>query len=152
MKIPGKSIFESEARASVTFKLQFLILAIYQLQRSFLQKRCFSHFFMVADLLSPNRCNWQIAQFKNYNLNVTENLDSTLKKGFPEFSILPPGSFFEHLRAGETKSDFFDQGYPDRNQLFPDQLRDIDFNDSLIMMCPSCSHHICSYPFAVRYK
>ena len=40
----------------------------------------FSHFFMVAYLLSPNRCNWQIAQVKNCNLNVTEIRDSDLKK------------------------------------------------------------------------
>ena len=43
----------------------------------------FSHFFMVAYLLSPNRCNWQIAKVKNYNLYVTEVLDSTFKKSFP---------------------------------------------------------------------
>ena len=37
---------------------------------------------MVADLLSPNRCNWEIAKVKNYNRNVTEVLDSTSKKKF----------------------------------------------------------------------
>ena len=31
----------------------------------------------VAYLLNPNRYNWQIAKVKNYNLNVTEVLDST---------------------------------------------------------------------------
>ena len=43
----------------------------------------FSNFFMVAYLLSPNRYNWEIAKVKNYNLYVTEVLDSTLKKSFP---------------------------------------------------------------------
>ena len=37
---------------------------------------------MVADLLSSNRCHWWIAKVKNYNLNVTEILDPTLKKKF----------------------------------------------------------------------
>ena len=37
---------------------------------------------MVAYLLSPNRCHWWIAKVKNYNLNVTENLDSDFKKCF----------------------------------------------------------------------
>ena len=37
---------------------------------------------MVADLLSPNRCHWY-TKVKNYNLNVTEVLDSTLIKSFP---------------------------------------------------------------------
>ena len=43
----------------------------------------FSRFFMVGDLLSPNRCHWQIAKVKNYNLNVTEVLHPTFKKSFP---------------------------------------------------------------------
>ena len=40
-------------------------------------------------------------------------------RGLP---VLPPDNgladwaIFEHLRAAETKSDFFDQGYPDRNE------------------------------------
>ena len=38
--------------------------------------------FMVAYLLSPNRCQWSIAKVKNYNLNVTEVLD-------PVFPMLP---------------------------------------------------------------
>ena len=39
---------------------------------------------MEADLLSPNRCHWQIAKVKNYNLNVTEVRDSDFKNAFPE--------------------------------------------------------------------
>ena len=39
--------------------------------------------FLFADLLSLNRCNWWTAKVQNYNLNVTEVLDSTLKKSFP---------------------------------------------------------------------
>ena len=35
-------------------------------------KIIFRNFFMVADLLSPNRCHLQIAKVKNYNLNVLE--------------------------------------------------------------------------------
>ena len=36
--------------------------------------------FIVADLLSPNSCHWEIAKVENYNLNVTE------------FSTSPSGS------------------------------------------------------------
>ena len=50
------------------------------------RKGVFRIFFMVADLLSPNRCNWQIAKIKNYNLNVTEVQD-------PDFPMLFPGIF-----------------------------------------------------------
>ena len=68
--------------------------AIYQLQLLGLSKHAtmnkllktsflFFTFFMVAGFLSPNRCNLLIAKVKNYNLNVTEVLDSTLKKVFP---------------------------------------------------------------------
>ena len=46
-------------------------------------KRVFHNFFMVADLLSPNGCHWWISKVKNYNLNVTEILDSTIKNSFP---------------------------------------------------------------------
>ena len=67
LRIPGKSMGKSGYRTSVTFKLN----------------KCFSQFFMVADLLSPNRCHWQIAKVKNYNLNVTEIRDSDLKNAFP---------------------------------------------------------------------
>ena len=38
---------------------------------------------MVAYLLSPNSCHWWIAKVKNYNLNVTEILDSDFKNAFP---------------------------------------------------------------------
>ena len=40
-------------------------------------------FFMVAYFLSSNRCHWYIFKVKNYNLNVAELRDSTLKKSFP---------------------------------------------------------------------
>ena len=43
LKIPGKSMGKAGYRNSVTFKLG---------------KTFFTFFFMVADLLSPNRCNW----------------------------------------------------------------------------------------------
>ena len=66
LKNPGKAFFKSESRTSVTFN-----------------NKCFSHFFMVADLLSPNRCYRQIAKVKNYNLNVTEIWDSDFKNAFP---------------------------------------------------------------------
>ena len=46
----------------------------------------FHIFFIVAYLLSPNRCHWQIAKVNNYNLNVTELRD-------PDFSMLFPGIF-----------------------------------------------------------
>ena len=36
-----------------------------------------------------------IAKVKNYNLNVTEVLDPTLKNVFPEFSISPSGSYIQ---------------------------------------------------------
>ena len=49
-----------------------------------IKKNSFSHFFMVAELLSPNRCHWQIAKVKNYNLNVTEVRDSDYKNAFSE--------------------------------------------------------------------
>ena len=46
-------------------------------------ERPFSHFFvMVAYLLSPNRCHWQIAKVKNYNLNVTEFLYPAFSRNF----------------------------------------------------------------------
>ena len=59
LKIPGKAFLKSESRTSVTFKLLFLTLAIYQWQRLGLSKyatmkKCekrlfyFSDFFMVA--------------------------------------------------------------------------------------------------------
>ena len=37
---------------------------------------------MVAYLLSPNRCHWQIAKVKNYKLNVTEVRHSDFKNAF----------------------------------------------------------------------
>ena len=97
LKIPGKLFFKVGFRTSVTFKLQFLTLAIYQWQQLGLSKyatmkKCekrlfyFSHFFMVAYLLSPNRCHWQIVKVKNYNLNVTE-------VRYPAFLRLFPGIF-----------------------------------------------------------
>ena len=52
----------------------------------------FSHFSWLRTC-----CNWQIAKVKNYNLNVTEVLDSTLKIVFPEFSISPSGSYPEQF-------------------------------------------------------
>ena len=93
LKIPGKAGY----RTSVTFKLQFLALGqFFQLGNfchGFLRTGLstsgktlfifFTFFFMVANLLSPNRCHWQIAKAKNYNLNVTEVLDSDFKNAFP---------------------------------------------------------------------
>ena len=63
----------------------------------------FSHFFMVAYLLSPNRCQWQIAKVKNYNLNVTEVRDSDLKMLFPGIfnftvGILVSFNSFDHKK------------------------------------------------------
>ena len=69
LKIPEKAILKSESQISVTFKLLFLTLAIYQWQRlglskSATTKKCeklflyFSQFFIIADLPSPNRCHW----------------------------------------------------------------------------------------------
>ena len=46
-------------------------------------KSVFTIFFMVADLLSPNRFLWSIAKVKNYNLNVTEVRDSDFKHALP---------------------------------------------------------------------
>ena len=73
LKIPGKEFLKSESRTSVTFKLYFLTLAIYKWQRLGLKilktLYIFHNFFMVAYLLSPNRCHWWIAKVKNYNLN-----------------------------------------------------------------------------------
>ena len=43
----------------------------------------FHNFFMIADLLNFNHCNWYIAKVKNYNLNVTEVRDSDFKNAFP---------------------------------------------------------------------
>ena len=68
-KISGKAFLKSESRTSVTFKLQTFYI--------------FHNFFMVTYLLSPNRCHWQIAKIKNYNLNVTEVRDSDFKNAFP---------------------------------------------------------------------
>ena len=49
---------------------------------------------MIADLLSPNRWNWLIANVKNFNLNVTEVLVSDFKNAFsPEFPTSPTGSY-----------------------------------------------------------
>ena len=39
---------------------------------------------MIADLLSPNRWNWLIANVKNFNLNVTEVLVSDFKNAFSQ--------------------------------------------------------------------
>ena len=42
---------------------------------------------------------------------------------FPPDNGLADWAIFEHLRAAETKSDFFDQGYPDRKKrIFPGQV------------------------------
>ena len=71
LKIPEKAFLNTETRTSVTFKLQFQTLAIYQwqwlgLSKYTTMKKCekykksFPNFFMVAYLLSPNRCHWQI--------------------------------------------------------------------------------------------
>ena len=46
----------------------------------------FSHFFMVAGLLGLNRCHWQIAKVKIYNLKVTE-------VRYPAFPTPFPGIF-----------------------------------------------------------
>ena len=82
LKIPSKLFF-------LKSNPELLLHSSYSFQKRLLY---FSHFFMVADLLSPIRYHWQIAKVKNYNLNVTEVLDPTLKKVFPEFSISPSGS------------------------------------------------------------
>ena len=74
LKIPKKAFLKSESRTSVTFKLQFLTY-----QNTFY---IFHNFVMVVYLLSPNRCHWQIAKIKNYNLNETEIRDSDFKNSF----------------------------------------------------------------------
>ena len=74
LKIPGKAFLKSESRTSVTFKLQFLTYNI---------KSVFHSYFLVTDLLSPNRCHWWIAKVKNYNLNITEVPDPDFKNTFP---------------------------------------------------------------------
>ena len=56
--------------------------------------QCFSHFFMVADLLCPNRCNWEIAKVKNYNLNVTEVRHPDFKNIFPGIFNFTVGILF----------------------------------------------------------
>ena len=56
-----------------------MTLAIYQKNTFYI----FHNFFMVADLLSPNRCHWKIAKVKNYILTVTEVRDSDFKNAFP---------------------------------------------------------------------
>ena len=66
LNIPEKAFFKSETLTSVTFKLLFLTLAIYQWHRFGLShgtnvkniKRVFHIFFMVAYLLISNRCHW----------------------------------------------------------------------------------------------
>ena len=47
---------------------------------------------MLADLLIPNRCHWQIAKVKNFNLNVTEVRD-------PDFKNASSCNFQFHRRA-----------------------------------------------------
>ena len=72
----GKSIFEIRIP-------NFCYIQVIDFDLSYLKyKKRFSHFFMVAYLLSPNSCHWQIAQVKNYNLNVTEVLVSDFKNAF----------------------------------------------------------------------
>ena len=98
LKIPEKSIFEIRIQNScyiqvIVFDLSYLpVAAVGTQQVRFNEKNVknafyiFDIFFMVAYLLGPNRCHWQIAKVKNYNLNVTEVRD-------PDFPILFPGIF-----------------------------------------------------------
>ena len=60
-------------------------------------KDVFHDFFMLADVQSPNRCHWQKAKVKNYNLNVTEALASDSKMLFPGIFILTVGILFQKL-------------------------------------------------------
>ena len=55
LKIPGKLFLKSESRTSVTFKLQFLILAIYQ---GFGFQKCFYRNFQFYRR-DPNACSWK---------------------------------------------------------------------------------------------
>ena len=88
LKIPGKLFFKVESRTKKCEKRLFY----------------FSHFFMVAELLSPNRYHWQIAKVKNYNLNVTEVLDPTLKKSFPGIFNFTIGILFpQHFMVRQNK-------------------------------------------------
>ena len=57
---------------------------------------------------------------------------------FPPDNGLADWANFEHLRAAETKSDFFDQGYPDRNHIFPGPVKcqvtpDRDSSDNRVL-------------------
>ena len=94
LKIPGKAFLKSESRTSVTLFI-------------------FSHFFMAAYLLSPNRCHWQIAKVKNYNLNVTEVRDSDFKNAFPRIFDFTVGILTVTSRVVRslkiTASELFDK-------------------------------------------
>ena len=86
LKIPGKRFFKVESRTSVTFKLQFLTLDIYQWRRLGLSKSA--------------------TMKKNVkNVFLTEILDSTLKKRFPGIFNFTVGILFR-IRA-RNKSIFW---------------------------------------------
>ena len=105
LKIPGKIIFEIRNHKFcyiqvIDFDLSYLpVAAVGTQQVRFHEKivinifSIFHYFFMVADLLSPNRWYWWIAKVKIYNLNVTEVLVSDFKNVFPEFSASPSESY-----------------------------------------------------------
>ena len=82
LKIPGKAFLKSETRTSVTFKLQFLTLAINRdsgWSKHFLY---FSQFFHGSVLAKSQFFHWEIAKVKNYNLDVTKVRDPDFKNDF----------------------------------------------------------------------
>ena len=91
LKIPGKAFSKSESRTSVTFKLQFVTLAIYQWQLLGLSKYAT---MKKCEKYKKEFCQWQIAKVKNYNLNVTEILDSDFKNPFPGIFNFTVGILF----------------------------------------------------------
>ena len=94
LTIPGKAFFKSESWTSVTFKLSFLTLAIYQWQRLGISKyatmkklwkkykKSFSHFFIVAYLLSPRLDSQPLPLVDSLGQKI-EIKDSDLKNAFP---------------------------------------------------------------------
>ena len=64
----------------------------------------FHNFIMITDLLSPNRCHWWMAKVKNYNLNVTEILDSGFKNAFLGIFNFTVGILILAFRMGPANS------------------------------------------------
>ena len=79
---------------------------------------------MVADLLSPKCYHWQIAKVKNYNLNVTEILDSDFKNAFPGIFNFTAGNLISVF----LRSDLAMVSGPRTNP----RPQDLDFSKDLL--------------------